>query len=40
MDKMEGGGGQKMAVFVHAHDIKTVHTGGGGGAENGKIVSP
>ena len=22
-----GGGGQKMSVFVHAHGIKTVHTG-------------
>ena len=24
----EGGGGQKMSVFVHAQDIKTVHAGG------------
>ena len=23
-----GGGGQKMSVFVHAQDIKTVHAGG------------
>ena len=30
MDKMRGGGGQKMSVFVHAQDIKTVHVGGGG----------
>ena len=29
MDKMRGGGGQKMSVFVHAYDIKTVHAGGG-----------
>ena len=26
-------GGQKMSVFVHAQGIKTVHTGGGGGAK-------
>ena len=26
----EGGGGQKMSVFVHAQGIKTVHAGGGG----------
>ena len=27
VDKMkEGGGGQKMSVFVHAQGIKTVHT--------------
>ena len=30
VDKMRGGGGQKMSVFVHAQGIKTVHTGGGG----------
>ena len=29
VDKMRGGGGQKMSVFVHAQGIKTVHTGGG-----------
>ena len=29
MDKMRGGGGQKMSVFVHAQGIKTVHAGGG-----------
>ena len=29
VDKMSGGGGQKMSVFVHAHGIKTVHAGGG-----------
>ena len=28
-DKMRGGGGQKMSVFVHAQGIKTVHAGGG-----------
>ena len=30
VDKMriEGGGGQKMSVFVHAQVIKTVHPGG------------
>ena len=26
----EGGGGQKMSIFVHAEGIKTVHAGGGG----------
>ena len=26
----EGGGGQKMSVFVHAQGIKTVRPGGGG----------
>ena len=30
VDKMRGGGGQKMSVFVHAQGIKTVHEGGGG----------
>ena len=30
VDKMRGGGGQKMSVFVHAQGIKTVHAGGGG----------
>ena len=29
MDKMRGGGGQKMSVFVHAQGIKTVHAGRG-----------
>ena len=29
VDKMRGGGGQKMFVFVHAQGIKTVHAGGG-----------
>ena len=38
VDKMRGGGGQKMTVFVHAQGIKTVHAGGGG-AKNGKILS-
>ena len=33
----EGGGGQKMSVFVHAQGIKTVHAGGG--SKNGKILS-
>ena len=29
-----------MSVFVHAQDIKTVHAAvGGGGPENGKILS-
>ena len=31
MDKMRGGGGQKISGFVHAQGIKTVHAGGGGG---------
>ena len=30
VDKMRGGGGQKMSVFVHAQGIKTVHPGGEG----------
>ena len=30
VDKMRGGGGQKMSVFVHAQGIKTVQKGGGG----------
>ena len=38
VDKMRGGGGQKISVFVHTQGIKTVHTGGGG-SENGKILS-
>ena len=25
VDKMRGGGGQKMSVFVHAQGIKNVH---------------
>ena len=33
MDKMRGGGGQKMSVFVYAQGIKTVHAGGGRGAK-------
>ena len=39
MDKLRGGGGQKMSGFVHAQGIKTVHAGEGGGSENGKILS-
>ena len=27
VDKMRGGGGQKMSVFVHGQGIKTVHAG-------------
>ena len=39
VDKMRGGGGQKMFVFVHAQGIiKTVHAGEGG-SKNGKIMS-
>ena len=30
VDKVKGGGGQKMSVFVHAQCIKTVHAGGRG----------
>ena len=30
VDKMRGGGGQKMYVFVHAQGIKNVHAGGSG----------
>ena len=29
VDKMRGGEGKKMYVFVHAQGIKTVHAGGG-----------
>ena len=29
-DKMRGGGGQKMSVFVHSQGIKTVHARGSG----------
>ena len=38
VDKMKGGGGQKMSIFVHAQGIKTVHPGGGG-VKNGKILT-
>ena len=27
VDKMRGGGGQKISVFVHAQGTKTVHAG-------------
>ena len=39
--KGEGGGGQKIFVFVQAQGKKTVHPGeeGGGGSKNGKTVS-
>ena len=37
LDKMRGGGGQKMSVFVHAQGIEIVHEGGEGG--NVKILS-
>jgi hypothetical protein len=30
VDKMRGGGGQKMPVFVHAQGKKIVHAGMGG----------
>ena len=30
MDKMNGGGGQKMSASVHAQGIKSVHAEGGG----------
>ena len=33
----EGGGGQKMSVFVHAQVIKTVHAGEGGGQKMAKF---
>ena len=38
VDKMRGGGGQKMSVFVHAQSIKTVNAGRGRGSKNGKIL--
>ena len=34
MDKLRGGGGQKMSVFVHAQGIKTVHAGAGQKGQN------
>ena len=37
MDKMRGGGGQKISVFVHAQGIKTVHAGGRGGQKIAKF---
>ena len=39
VDKMRGGGGQQMSVFVHAQGIKSVHAGGGGEVKNGKSFS-
>ena len=45
VDKLRGGGGQKMSVFVHAQGIKNVHAegspweGGGVVASYGKILS-
>ena len=36
VDKMSGGGGQEISVFVHAQGIETVHAGG---SRNGKILS-
>ena len=38
VDKMRGGGSQKMSVFVHAQGIKPVHVGEGG-SKNVKILS-
>ena len=37
VDKMRGGGGQKMSVFVHAQGKKTVHAGEGGGQTMAKF---
>ena len=37
VDKMKGGGGQKLSVFVHAQGIKTVHAGGGWGSKISKF---
>ena len=37
IEKVRGGGGQKISVFVHAQGIKTVHAGGK--SKNGKILS-
>ena len=33
VDKIRGGGGQKMSVFVHAQGIRTVHAGWGWGVK-------
>ena len=38
MDKLRGGGGQKMYVFVHAQGIKTDHAGGEGGQNYVHVV--
>ena len=37
VDKMRGGGGQKISVFVHAQGIKTVHAGEGGCKKMAKL---
>ena len=37
VDKMRGGGGHEMSVFVHAQGIKTVHAGGGVGQKMAKF---
>ena len=37
VDKMRGGGGQKMSIFVHALGMKTVNAGWG--SKNDKIMS-
>ena len=37
VDKMSGGGGQKMSVFVHAQGIKTVQARGRGGLKMAKF---
>ena len=37
VDKMWGGGGPKMSVFVLAQGIKTVHARGGGGQKKAKF---
>ena len=37
VEKMRGGGCQKMSVFVHAQGIKTDHAGGGGSQEMAKF---
>ena len=37
VDKMRGGGGQKMYVFFHTQSIKTFHVGGEGGKKMAKF---
>ena len=40
VDKLRGGGGQKMSGFVHAQIIKTVHAGGGRGVKKMAKLCP
>ena len=37
VDKMRGGGGQKLSVFVHAQGIKTIHAERGLGVKQNSV---